>query len=85
MVDRHATLFHQLFEVPVVQRLGHLSLDADEDDVDRKTHAFEVEHVDSSWVRGRSLPDYPVNVPHATEPQQLLHLSNSPADYRAAK
>jgi len=46
MVDRHATLFHHLLEVPVAQRIGGIPADADQEHVDRKAHTFEVEHVD---------------------------------------
>lgn len=51
MVDRHAALLHHLLEVPVAQRISRVPADADQDHVDRKAHTFEVEHVDSSWVR----------------------------------
>ena len=33
--------------------------DADQDDVDRKTHSFEVKHVESSWVRAPQLTGLP--------------------------
>ena len=44
IVDRYAPLFHQLFDVPVAQRIGRAPIDADQDDVDRETHAFETKH-----------------------------------------
>ena len=62
MVDRHAALFHHLFQVSVAQRVGRIPADANQDHVDRKAHSFEVEHVDSSKFRGRSLPDRPVDL-----------------------
>jgi len=36
MVDRYAALFHHLFDVPVAQQVGHITSDADEDDIDRE-------------------------------------------------
>ena len=51
MVDRHAALFHHLFQVSVAQRVGRIPADANQDHVDRKAHSFEVEHVDSSKFR----------------------------------
>ena len=51
MVDRYAALFHHLLEVPVTQRVGRIPTDADQDDIDGKAHPFEIEHIDSSWVR----------------------------------
>jgi hypothetical protein len=35
----------------VAQRVGDIPANADQDHVDRKARPFEVEHVDSSWVR----------------------------------
>ena len=49
------TLFHHLLEVPVTQRVSHLPANADRDHVGRKAHPFEVEHLDSSWVRAPQL------------------------------
>jgi hypothetical protein len=79
MVDRHAALLHHLLEVTVPQRISGVPTDADQDHVDRKTHTFEVEHVDS-WIRApqftltdrrRSLMQQnffgsPQNAPHST-------------------
>jgi hypothetical protein len=68
MVDRHAALFHDLLEVPVAQRVGCIPADADQDHINRKAHPLEVEHVDSSWIRHRSVPDRPTPFANATEP-----------------
>ena len=51
MVDRHAALFHHFFQVPVAQRICCVPANADKDHIDRKAHPFEIEHIDSSWVR----------------------------------
>src|SRR5471032_3429991 len=51
MVDRHAALLHDLFQVPVAQRVSHVPANADQDHIDRETHPFEIEHVGSSSVR----------------------------------
>src|SRR5471030_222623 len=51
MVDRHAALLHDLFQVPVAQRVSHVPANADQYHIDRETHPFEIEHVDSSSVR----------------------------------
>src|SRR5471032_1972297 len=51
MVDRHAALLHDLFQVPVAQRVSHIPANADQDHIDWETHPFEIEHVDSSSVR----------------------------------
>ena len=51
MVDRHAVLFHHLFQVTVAQRVSYIPPDANQDHVDRKAHLFEVEYIDSSRVR----------------------------------
>jgi hypothetical protein len=51
MVEGHAALLHHLLKVPVAQRIGDVPADADQDHLDRKAHTFEVEHVDSSWIR----------------------------------
>jgi hypothetical protein len=62
MVDRHAALLHYLLEVPVAQRISGVPADADQNHINRKAHTFEVEHVDLSWIRHRSLPDRPASV-----------------------
>jgi hypothetical protein len=68
MVDRHAALFHDLLEVPVAQRVGRILADADQNPTDRKAHPFEVEHIDSSWIRHRSYSTGPPVFANATEP-----------------
>jgi hypothetical protein len=68
MVGRHAALFHDPLEVPAAQQVGRISADADQDYIDRKAHPVEVEHVDLSWIRHRSLPDRPAPFANATEP-----------------
>ena len=37
--------------MPVAQRVSHIPPDADQNDVDRETHSFEVAHIDSSSVQ----------------------------------
>ena len=44
MVDRHATRFQHFLDVPVAQRISRLPSNADQDDFDRETHSFKVEH-----------------------------------------
>jgi len=62
MVDQHAALFHDLLEVPVVQQVGCIPADADQDYINREAHPFKVEHVDSSWI-GTSV--YPTGPPRS--------------------
>ena len=43
-------LFYHFLDMPVAQRVIHIPSDADQNDVDRETHSFEVTHIDSSSV-----------------------------------
>ena len=60
-------------EMSVAQRVGCIPADANQDHVDRKAHPFEVEHVDSSWIRHCSLPDQPPVSANAIEPLKAQH------------
>jgi hypothetical protein len=44
MVNRYAALMHDLFEVPIAQRVRSVPADADEDDLGWITHSSEAEH-----------------------------------------
>lgn len=51
MVDLHAYLGRHFLDVPVAQRVSCVPANTDQDDVRRKKHAFEAEHIGSSSVR----------------------------------
>ena len=43
--------------MPVAQRVGRIPADADQDNVDRETHSFKIEHAVSPRFRYLSLPE----------------------------
>lgn len=72
MVDRHAGLFHDLFQVPVAQRVGHVPSDAGQGGVDRGTHSFDDKHGRSSADFGVKVCTFPTTTP-LTRQNQVRH------------
>jgi hypothetical protein len=67
MADRHAAFFHDLLEAPVVQRVGCIPVDADQDHIDRKSRPLKLSISNHPGFGTAVYPTGPLAFPNATE------------------